>query len=91
MRYYEKELDRHNSNKPKEVKKPMGNDKIHEQGLVAIEEFTKKIKELNLCIKFKQEELIRKRKQLKEIDLFITKVSEYDKLIFRIEKRSRNI
>lgn len=88
LRYYEKELDRHNSNKPKEVKKPIDDNKIHEQGLEAIEAFTKKIKELDLCIKSKQEELIRKRKQLKEIDFFLTKVSEYDKLILELKKEA---
>ena len=90
LRYYEKELDRHNSNKPKEVKKPIDDNKIHEQGLEAIEAFTKKIKELDLCIKSKQEELIRKRNQI-SFDYYKELISSYressDKLdMYKIEK-----
>lgn len=79
LKFYEKELERHDANKPKKVSKPVSGDTFQEQGLNAITNFTNKITELNQLIKNRQEELIQKRGLVNRINQFIMNVNECEK------------
>lgn len=91
LKFYEKELERHDANKPKEVDKPVSGDSYQEQGLSAIASFTNEISELNKSIKNKQEGLIQKRGLVNRINQYITNVNEYEKKYTDLKDESDNL